>query len=113
MSLDVNSADRDGWSVVTASGDLDSETAEEFQEAVERQLDAGYARTVLDLAGVEFCDSSGLRALMILSRLATERGHTLTLARPSSAVRLVLEASGLTPYLPVEATLPTTGDIPR
>ena len=36
MSLDVNSASRDGWSVVTASGDLDSETAEEFRAAVER-----------------------------------------------------------------------------
>lgn len=113
MSLDVNSASRDGWSVVTASGDLDSETAEEFRAAVERQLDGGFAGTVLDLAGVEFCDSSGLRALMILSRLAAERGRTLTLARPSSAVRLVLEASGLTPYLPIEETLPTNGDAHR
>jgi anti-sigma B factor antagonist len=104
MSLIVAShGDR---TVVTVAGDLDDTVASDFQREIERHLEASTARIDIDLSAVGFCDSSGLRALMIVSRKAADQGIRLTLAAPSTAVQLVLEVSGILHHIPVDTNKP-------
>jgi anti-sigma B factor antagonist len=57
---------------------------------------------VLDLSGVEFVDSSGLRVLIELHQNRARAGGTLVLRTPSPAVRRLLEVSGVAGYLTVD-----------
>lgn len=86
---------------VTASGELDLATAEQFVSAMRGVLEAGGAVT-LDAGGLTFLDSSGLRALDHVRREALRVGATFTVAadlRP--AVRRTLELSGMLAVLPI------------
>jgi anti-anti-sigma factor len=64
-----------------------------------RQLVSGYRRSAapqveVDLAGVEFLDSTGLAAIFALQRLASTRGGRVRLIAPVRAVRRILDVSG-------------------
>ena len=49
----------------------------------------------VDMTGVEFCDSTGMNVLLAAQRRAREDGGDLQLAAPRSAVRKVLQVTGL------------------
>jgi anti-sigma B factor antagonist len=53
-----------GVHVISASRELDLATAAELCARVDAARNAGRKRLLLDLRGLEFCDSSGLRALI-------------------------------------------------
>ncbi|WP_329493011.1 STAS domain-containing protein [Kitasatospora herbaricolor] len=61
---------------------------------------------MIDLAGVTFCDSSGLDALLG-ARIETGRqGLTLDLARPAHAVARLLEITGADKVFPIDPGIP-------
>jgi anti-anti-sigma factor len=85
--------DADEIVVVTVSGDVDIATGERMVEAVAAHL-VPRGRMVVDCSAVGFLDSSGLRGLLELRRLAASMDVMFALAAPSDAVRRVLELSG-------------------
>lgn len=72
--------------VVRLEGELDLETATEL----DRQLAAidlsQVTRLLIDLGGVTFMDSTGLRSIVRAQRLADANGHALLLRRGSPQV---------------------------
>ncbi|WBQ08220.1 STAS domain-containing protein [Kribbella sp. CA-293567] len=72
--------DRGADVVVSISGELDFGTTAEFQSVLQ-PLARGGRPLVLDLAGLAFCDSTGLGALVRLHKLTEESGGRLSLAR--------------------------------
>jgi anti-anti-sigma factor len=60
------------------------------------------ADVVVDLAGVTFCDSAGLNALIRLKKLVAGLGGDFRIINPPMHLRRVLELSGLSEYLNVE-----------
>jgi anti-anti-sigma factor len=54
--------DADGTPVVTAVGEIDMSNADRFRDALGQAAGDG-GRLVVDLTGVEYLDSAGLRAL--------------------------------------------------
>ena len=59
-------------------------------------IEKGPEAVVLDLSGVEFIDSTGLRVLLTCQRRAAESRTQLVLASPSEAVRRLLDVTKLT-----------------
>ncbi len=82
--------------VLSLHGDIDLNSAAQLLDAATRVIDADGAVLVLDLAGVEFCDSSGLSALVRLRNRVQPLGGRIDLAGPTPIVQRVLEVSGLT-----------------
>jgi anti-sigma B factor antagonist len=82
--------------VLSLHGDIDLNTAPQLLEEATRLIDAGCHTLVLDLAGVGFCDSSGLSALVRLRNRLEPVGGRISLAAPTPIVQRVLEISGLT-----------------
>jgi len=80
-------------------GDLDLATMAVLEELA---LDALDQPVVLDLRGLDFVDSSGLRGLLLLRRRVDEAGGRLVLREPTPSVRRVLEVSGLDKVFSVE-----------
>ncbi len=74
--------------VIIAEGELDLVGAPALAEAIP---EAGDEAVILDLAGVGFMDSSGLRALLEARQRCLDAGRPFRIARPSDAVLRVLE----------------------
>jgi anti-sigma B factor antagonist len=85
-----------GWIAV---GEIDGQTSPQLGVA----LAADPAKALeLDLSGVSFVDSSGLRVLIEAHQRAEQAGGRLTLVRVSPTVARLLDISGVTSYLHVD-----------
>jgi len=83
---------------LAASGEIDAHTA----PALAAAIDAAGPEVTLDLAGVEFVDSSGLRVLIDAHQRLADAGGALRLTALSEPVRRLLEISGVSDYLGVD-----------
>jgi anti-anti-sigma factor len=92
--------------VIVAEGELDLVGAPRLLEAVPEDLED---RLVLDLGGVAFMDSSGLRALLEVRRRTADAGRRFAIARPSEPVLRVLELVHLTTEFEILAAPPAEG----
>ena len=93
-----------GRTVVHLSGELDIATAPELSECLEGASRRGAALVVLDLADLEFCDSSGLAQIVEWHRRGARQGFSLLLHAPTPSVTRLLELTSLNQLLNVEAS---------
>src|SRR5215217_6719544 len=80
----------DGRVVYALHGDMDMVTSAPLVSRV-REIADGSEPLDLDLTGVGFMDSTGLRALFQLHDIATARGGSLRLLHPSDRIMRLLE----------------------
>ena len=85
---------------VKLKGELDLASIGRVEQAVDKMLADGVRVLVLDLAGVSFVDSSGLRLFIVLDQRAGAEGWKLTLTRPQQQAMTVFVVSGLEDNLP-------------
>lgn len=81
--------------VMTVRGNLDIDSAAHLRSALDGLLRTTDARIVVDLQGLDFCDSVGLSALVDAHRAGMERGGWLRLAAPSPFLARILDVVGL------------------
>ncbi len=92
--------------LATVAGDVDIATAGSMADAVLSALgDAPTPGVVLDFTNVGFMDSSGLRAVLDISRRLDGGTRSLVLLSPNRPVRKLLSLAGLDGHLPVATTL--------
>jgi anti-sigma B factor antagonist len=89
------------WVRVRVEGELALTSSSVLELAVERELEAN-SNILLDLSGIDFIDSAGLRAMTSLVRTAKANGRKLKLSAdlPAHARRL-MEIVGLLPFVPI------------
>lgn len=87
---------------VAPHGEIDIATADRLQARIAELLAGGCTRLVLDLEGVRFMDSTGIRLLVELTRSARDDHWELAVIRVPHAVRRVLELSGVLDAVPLE-----------
>jgi anti-anti-sigma factor len=80
--------------VVMPAGRLDSTTSRMLETTLLKHLDAGQARLVVDLSGINYISSSGLKVLVSIWRRSQKLDGNLTLSGLSSRVREVFTISG-------------------
>jgi anti-sigma B factor antagonist len=64
-------------------------------QALDNALASGCTTVILDLGGVEYINSAGLRELMLLYKRMQHTGGQLKIANPSDRVQKLLELVGL------------------
>ena len=67
-------------------------------------LAGGKKGLVVDLSGVTFLASIGIRHLVLATKALARKGGKLVLVNPTDAVREVLVTSGVTDLMPIVAT---------
>ena len=96
---------RDRLLVVRLFGEIDHHSAvtlrEELDELILRERPA---RLVLDLAEIDFMDSSGLGLLMGRYRLMREIGGVMAIAAPNPSVLRILRLSGMERFMEIGET---------
>ena len=85
----------DGETVLKLEGRVGHNGATLLRQAGEQILDRGVERLALDLSGVDYMSSAGLRAIEDLAAALEERSGRLRLVNATDAVRIVLDLSGL------------------
>jgi anti-anti-sigma factor len=86
----------DGSSVrLRLDGEVDVSTAHLVEDALLPALDLRCTRLIMDLADVEFMDSSGIRVLVVTRNALDERGAEMVIVDAKDHVRRVFELSGL------------------
>jgi anti-sigma B factor antagonist len=80
---------------VAPAGDLDMATAEPLWDEISRLRDRGFAKLVLDLRGLTFLDSSGLRLLVRAQEEVARDGAEFALVDGAPPVCRVLDITGL------------------
>ncbi|WP_420452228.1 STAS domain-containing protein [Ilumatobacter sp.] len=86
---------------VGVTGDVDAYSAPDLAAALEPL--PGDGTVTLDLAGVGFMDSSGIRVLVDAHQRGVDQQRRVVVANPSRSVRRILEISGLLEHLNVES----------
>jgi anti-sigma B factor antagonist len=81
--------------LVEISGRVDSSNASELDHALKDVNERGRHNIVLDLSGVNYMSSAGLRSLVATLRECKKRGGDLRIANPSERVSEVLSLAGL------------------
>jgi anti-sigma B factor antagonist len=87
---------------VLARGSLDVAAAPVLDARLRELRDAGSRRLVVDLSGLAFMDSSGLRLLLVWNEEASRDGFELAVAPGPPAVQRVFELTGATDMLAFE-----------
>jgi len=98
-NFDVATDRRAGTLIVSPRGEIDLATVDLVRGAVEAQCQQG-DDVQLDLRGVEFMDTSGLRYVLELVERAERDGFAVRIVRGPAAVQRVFEVAGLEPRLP-------------
>jgi anti-sigma B factor antagonist len=104
FSADLSTSERDGTVVVTLYGELDIVDAAEVATALVAAA-VREPRIIVDLAGLDFIDSSGIAALAYARRHARQAGGDLVLAAPQQRVRRVLAITRLVDAFCVHASV--------
>ena len=88
---------------IVVEGELELDSADIFRSVLTHHIDKGFRSVVLDLGGVTFIDSSGLRAVIEASRAATGRGLRFAAVPGPPSVQRIFAITGTADMFPPPA----------
>lgn len=89
--MNISAEERSGTPVVTIEGEIDLYSSPDLRKELKRHLKAKPKLMVIDLAGVEYIDSSGVATLIESFQELGKSGGKLRLAGPTPAVLQVFK----------------------
>jgi anti-anti-sigma factor len=95
VALEIREETVDEVRVLGLSGRLDTDTSADLELAVQDLIDAGGNHFVIDLSGVGYVSSAGLRVLLMLGKSVDGKG-SLRLCGLNPTVRQVFDVAGFT-----------------
>ena len=93
-TLTLHENTQGAWHVLCAVGRLDTLTAPEGEKTALAAL-AAHEKLALDLTGLDYLSSAGLRTLLRLAKQAKKDGKQFAITGAAGIVKEVLENSGL------------------
>jgi anti-sigma B factor antagonist len=95
----IDIEDTEAGATLKLAGELDGATADAVVAEFAKALGAGVRAVSLDLAGIDFIDSAGLRAIILIQQRAAEQDVALAVIPPPAPLLELLEITGLTERL--------------
>ena len=80
--------------LIVLRGEVDLTNAAELSELVTGQLADGTVHLTVDMGGLDFADTAGIRVFLLAAKTLRQRGGDLVLLRPQRALARVLEILG-------------------
>ena len=91
--------------ILLPGGRIDLSNADVFKDALLEAIAEAKAAVVLDLSGIEYVSSAGLRSLMIATKTGAERGVALGVAAMQPVVKEIFTISRFHLVLPCFETV--------
>jgi anti-sigma B factor antagonist len=97
FSCEVGRNDSTAW--VRPAGDLDLDTVHTVESKLAELREEGYRSLVLDLRGLTFMDSTGLRLVIRWHTAARDDGFRFAVVPGTESVQRVFELTGMDAHL--------------
>jgi anti-sigma B factor antagonist len=95
------------YALVMLAGELDTSNVAQLYEELAELTRQGVRHITIDLAGLEFVDSTGLSALIAAHKRAASQGGELILHSPGRDIRRQFQMTGVDTFFNI---LPSSGD---
>jgi anti-sigma B factor antagonist len=95
MELTISVSVENGAQVITLGGKMNAVTVSGLKTLFKKDIDENLVKIVVDLASVNFIDSSGLSSLISALKGCREKGGFLRLANIQAQVKQVFELTML------------------
>lgn len=100
--MEANVQTAEGRAVIRLTGRFDFNAHREFRDAVDLALQGDAQKEIqVDLAAVDYLDSSALGMLLMLRDKARGTGKTVSLANCRGAVKQVIEIANFSKLFPI------------
>jgi anti-sigma B factor antagonist len=96
LAMEITSNQHGEVTVVGLAGRFDAQSAGEAEAAFNQALEEGSHNLVVDMSGVEYISSAGLRVLLSTAKKLSASGGKLVLAGLKPYVQEVFEVAGFT-----------------
>lgn len=94
--MEIIPAIRDGTTVLSISGRIDTVTAPVLEQVINREIEGGHRKVLLDFSAVSYISSGGLRVLLATAKKLKAPGDRFGLCCLSAEVLKILRLAGFT-----------------
>ena len=102
--IEIRERARDGVHTIELAGELDITAVPSLEAEVRHLCEGERARDLrgitLDLGGLQFIDSTGIAAIVLVSRICAKHGYAFALLEGPRSVQRLFETTGLIDELP-------------
>lgn len=92
--MEIQSIKEGNASVVTVTGRMDAITSPAFEKTMNDLIAAGETRFVVELAGLDYISSAGLRVILAIAKSLKAKGGLICFANVEGTVKEVFDISG-------------------
>lgn len=103
--MEVSGAKQGKAYVVTVNGRMDTTTAPEFERTVTEWMGRGESTFIVDLTGLEYISSAGLRSILMVGKKLKAQKGSLAFCSLAPMVAKVFSISNFTALFPIYDSL--------
>ena len=102
--MNVKTERTGGILIAKTQGRIDSANALDFEDAMNSAMGSEDRTIVMDLGGLTYISSAGLRVILVIAKTLRKRKVELILCSLSKQTQEVFEMSGFDKIVPIEAS---------
>ena len=102
-TIGLRTSEKNGWTLLCVEGRLDRLTAQDAGEKADKVF-AATQKLAVDMSGLEYLSSAGIRVLLRLTKQAHAEGKAFALVAPSGMVKVVLAESRMDMFATIYAS---------
>lgn len=102
--MEITTTSKDNATTLSLNGRIDTATAPELEQAINRVIDGGQRKVLLDFAGVTYISSGGLRVLLATAKKLKNPGDKFGICALSPEVLKILKLAGFTSIFSIYAS---------
>jgi anti-anti-sigma factor len=102
MSMEIVDTGKEKNAIIVAvKGRMDAVSAPELEDRLGDWMDKGETQIIIDLGGLDYISSAGLRIILATAKKLKDKGGQLLLACLTKMVKEVFEISGFSAIIPI------------
>ena len=105
--MEITTQNKNGATIMSVNGRVDTATAPVLEQAINKELDNGNRKVLLDFSAVSYISSGGLRVLLATAKKLKNPGDKFGLCSLSPEVMKILKLAGFTSIFSI---YPSEGD---
>ena len=102
--MNISFEEKDGILIFNLEGRMDAITVSHFEETFRTKLDENASKLLINLVGLEYISSAGLRGILIAEKASRAKKATLAFCSLQNMVAEVFKISGFNTILKIYAT---------
>lgn len=105
MALNITIKEESDKIIIGLVGNLDTNTSPEAEDEINKYLEKGVNKILIDLEHTRYVSSAGLRIFLATAKKTTANSGMVMLCHPNKIVKEILDVSGFSTIIVVKPTI--------